>query len=66
MQRFVSTTGTAGIDHVADEGLDLWDQFGISVQPAWAFINDDGTVTTVTGALGGEGLEEQIQRLLNS
>lgn len=41
----------------------MWDSFGIVSQPAWAFVNDDGTVETNAGALGESALLERIAEL---
>jgi len=66
MERFVSTTDSGSLRHVADEASELWSQFGIASQPAWVFIHDDGSFTTVVSALGADGLTEEIQKLLDS
>jgi peroxiredoxin len=47
-----------------DEDGALFARFGFTYQPAWAFVNDDGKVTTIFGALGEDGLEEEIRTLL--
>ncbi len=35
-------------------------------QPAWAFIDDDGTVEVVNGALGEEAIRERAAALAAS
>jgi hypothetical protein len=44
----------------------LFASFGFSYQPAWAFVNEDGQVRTYFGALGEDGLEEEIGALLSA
>ncbi len=46
-----------------DESGEVWNGFGIVGQPAWAFINDDGTVEVVNGALGGDAVAERAADL---
>jgi len=64
MEDFVSRTGTDSIEHVADITGEIWGDYQIVSQPAWAFINDDGTVETNLGALGADGIVERIEDLL--
>jgi len=44
----------------------VWREFGIRSQPAFAFMNDDGTVEAHQGKLGVEGLSERINALIAS
>lgn len=64
MDDFVAETGTAGFTHVADLDGSIWSSFGVFAQPAFAFINDDGSVETFVGSLGKQALSEQIDELL--
>ena len=41
----------------------IWERYGVVSQPAFAFINDDGTVETNIGAMGLEGLTEAAEAL---
>ena len=66
MQDFVSGTGVDGLRHVADGSGDIWSSYEITSQPAWVFINDDGTATTLVSALGEDRLAEQAEALLAS
>lgn len=64
MQAFIDRFGVGGFEHIADDEGTIWSQFGVTSQPAFAFINDDGTVKTVVSRLGDERLTEEIEALL--
>jgi len=49
--------------HIVDESGDVWATYGVRTQPAFVFINDDGTSETHIGALGEAGLTERINAL---
>ena len=66
MQDFISSTGVGGLRHVSDESGDIWREYEITSQPAWVFINDDGTSTSVASTLGENGLTSEIETLLAS
>lgn len=66
MQRFIDDTGTGDITHVADLGGDIWSDFGVFAQPAFAFITADGEVDVFVGTLGERGLVERIEALTTS
>jgi hypothetical protein len=62
---FVDERGVSGFDHVIDEpNGEVWAAFGFSSQPAFAFLNDDGTMETHLGALGVSGMSERIETLI--
>ncbi len=63
MEEFVSETGVEGFDHIADEDSEIWTTFGVTSQPAFVFINDDGATETLISALGVDGLTERIEAL---
>jgi len=60
---FVETYQVGGFEHIIDEGGVIWERYGVFSQPAFAFINDDGTVETKIGAVGREGLIEAAEAL---
>jgi len=64
MQEFINKFGVGSFDHIADDDGTVWAEFGVTSQPAFAFINDDGTVKTVVSRLGEERLAEEIAALL--
>ncbi len=66
MNDFVDRFDLDGFEHVADESGDIWTAYGVASQPTWAFIDDDGTITTELGALGPEGLEQRLGDLTAS
>jgi peroxiredoxin len=63
MQSFVDRHGLDGFDHLVDGDGALWERFGITNQPAWVFVDDDGTARTVAGSLDEAGLREELQTL---
>lgn len=60
---FVDNYQVQGFEHVIDEGGVIWERYGVFSQPAFTFINDDGTVETNIGAMGLEGLTEAAEAL---
>lgn len=63
MRRFVDNNGVSAFPHIPDLDGDIWESFGVSSQPAFAFVNDDGTVEIVIGAMGEAGLTERMTAL---
>jgi thiol-disulfide isomerase/thioredoxin len=64
MEVFVDDTGTGAITHVVDDDGSIWAAYGVTSQPAFAFIDADGAVTdVVVGAMGEAALVEQAQAL---
>lgn len=51
--------------HVADpsDGAELWLRFGVSVQPAYAFVGADGSVEVVKSQLGKDELAGRVAAL---
>ena len=66
MEAFVADTGVDTFPHAADVDGDVWEFFGISSQPAFVFINDDGTFDILLGSLDEDGLTERVEQLLAS
>lgn len=69
MSAFIERHGLGTLDHVIDpEDADdsIWERFGIVTQPAWIFVNDDGTSKTLIGPLGEDGLQREVDELLAS
>lgn len=65
MQAFIDRHGIGGFDHLVDDDGSLWERFGIVTQPAWIFVNDDGTTKTLVGILGEDGLRAEIDELVS-
>lgn len=61
---FVEEHGLGDMLHVVDEDGSLWSHYGISYQPAWVFIAEDGTTNVVAGGLYDD-LELRLQALLD-
>lgn len=60
---FIATLDVSGFPHIVDETGEVWAGYGITTQPAFVFINDDGSMETHVGALGVEGLTERLTAL---
>ena len=54
------------ITHVYDETGDFWESYGVRSQPAWVFIDDDGTAEVLISRLGVDGLNERIDALVGA
>ena len=64
MEAFVSDLGVGAFPHIANEDLGIWSTYEVRSQPAFVFINDDGSYETVIGAMGESGLTSMIDDLL--
>lgn len=51
MQAFVADTGTGSFLHLSDDDGSLWQRFGVTYQPAYAFIGADGSTDVHVGVL---------------
>lgn len=60
---FVDEHDLGDMLHVVDEDGSLWSRYGVSYQPAWVFIDDDGATEVVAGGLYDD-LESRLQALL--
>jgi thiol-disulfide isomerase/thioredoxin len=63
MEEFVDQTGTGALTHAIDDDGAIWSDYGVAAQPAFAFIDADGEVDVVIGALGADNLRERMQDL---
>lgn len=66
MRDFVSDTGTAEFTHAVDENGALWQRFGVVAQPAFAFVDTDGSVRVFGGSLDEAQLRRAADELLAS
>jgi len=64
MRAFVDDTGAGSIAHLADLDGDVWSAFGIYGQPAYAFIDDSGSIKVFIGGMGGDALADRIDQLI--
>lgn len=63
MKAFIADTGTDTFVSVADTDGAIWAEYGVTAQPAFAFINQDGTVETYKGRLDAEQIAEYVAKL---
>lgn len=63
MEQFVDQTGTGGLTHVVDDDGSIWSSYGVTAQPAFAFIDADGDYDVFVGTLGPDALRERMQEL---
>ncbi|MQA10233.1 MAG: redoxin domain-containing protein [Pseudonocardiaceae bacterium] len=63
MRQFVSDNGIGSFPNVADTESSVWQRFGVTSQPAYAFIDADGTVDTVKGSLSEDELASRVEQL---
>jgi peroxiredoxin len=66
MRTFVADHQLDGFEHAVDADGSLWARFGVTSQPAAAFIDDDGSVDVVPGTMSAADLNDRIQQLLDS
>jgi len=66
MARFVDEYGVGGFDHVADLNGEIWSVFGVSAQPSYVFINDNGEIRRHIGGLQAEDLAAELDLLIAS
>ena len=66
MQDFVARHQLNDVDHLVDDDGTLWERFGVITQPAWVFVDDDGSVRRVQGSLDEDGLRAQLEELASS
>lgn len=64
MRGFVERYGLEDMPQVADVDDTIWARYGVRYQPAWVFIDDDGSTETYAGALAGPALDAALQELV--
>ncbi|SDG65878.1 Thiol-disulfide isomerase or thioredoxin [Lentzea fradiae] len=63
MKQFVQKYGLQSFQHVADVGSAVWKRFGVTAQPAYAFVSADGRVEVVTSQLAEQDLRQRLSAL---
>jgi thiol-disulfide isomerase/thioredoxin len=63
MQKFVAEYPVGGFTHLADTDGAVWAKFGVTSQPAYAFITADGGIDVVKGSLSESQLTERVGAL---
>lgn len=63
LQEFVAKYGVDGFTELNDADAAVWAKFGVTRQPAYAFISPDGQVEVVKGSLPEAELTSRVQAL---
>ena len=63
MQEFVDKYSVGGFTHLADTDAAVWARFGITYQPAYAFVGSDGSIDVVKSGLPEAELAERVTSL---
>ena len=66
MQQFVAKYPVGKLTHLADTDGSVWARFGVTHQPAFAFIRPDGGVDVVKGGLSEPDLTQRVGALSHS
>lgn len=66
IQGFIDDRGVGGFPHIVDESGQIWSDFDVRSQPAFVFINDDGTIADGTGSLSEDGITQRLDALIAS
>ncbi|WP_037267611.1 redoxin domain-containing protein [Kibdelosporangium aridum] len=66
IKKFVTDYKVGGFQHVADLDASIWTQFGVTQQPAYAFISPDGKVDVVKQQLSESALTERVGALVKA
>lgn len=65
MQEFINKYDLGFFTNIADVDGAVWQRFGVTAQPAFAFVGADGSVDVVPGTLGEPALNTRISTLVN-
>ncbi|MGH3521439.1 MAG: protein disulfide oxidoreductase [Mycobacterium sp.] len=63
MKDFVAKYQMGSFTQLADVDASVWQRFGVTAQPAFAFIAPDGSVQVVKGAMSEQDLAERLGTL---
>jgi len=63
MRGFVDKYGLKSFQHIADTESAVWQRFGVTAQPAYAFIDRAGEVEVVTRQLSEQDLRDRLGEL---
>ncbi|MCP3801972.1 redoxin family protein [Allokutzneria sp. A3M-2-11 16] len=66
MQEFVSKYKLGSFAHLADLDASVWKRFGVTSQPAFAFVGKNGSVDKVKGSLSEKDLGARVGALANA
>jgi thiol-disulfide isomerase/thioredoxin len=63
MKKFIADYKVGGFTHLADLDAAIWTRFGVTQQPAYAFISPDGKVDVVKQQLSESALTDRVSAL---
>jgi thiol-disulfide isomerase/thioredoxin len=63
MQDFVDRFELGSFPHIADVEADIWKKFGVTYQPAYAFVSSSGEVEVETDNLEDQELLDRVRAL---
>jgi thiol-disulfide isomerase/thioredoxin len=63
IQEFVDEYPVKGFTHLADTEGAVWAKFGVTHQPAYAFVSANGNIDVVKGSLSEAALTERVTSL---
>ncbi len=63
MAAFVDEFGLGTFEHIVDASGEVWSTFGITGQPSYVFVNDDGAISRHVGALPPEAFAAVLEDL---
>ncbi|WP_034274065.1 protein disulfide oxidoreductase [Haloechinothrix halophila] len=63
MKDFATKYGIDGFTNLNDANAAVWARFGVTYQPAFAFIGADGSVDVVKGSLSAEELDVRLSAM---
>lgn len=63
MKKFVAENEVSGFQHLADLDASIWTRFGITQQPAYAFVYPSGSIEIVKEQLTEQRLNEKVSQL---
>ncbi len=66
MESFVDDNAVGAFDHLIDIDGVIWSELEIFDQPAFAFVNDDGSIDVNIGSFEEAELAERVQALIDS
>lgn len=64
MKSWIKRMKIDGFTQLADTDGAIWKRFGVVAQPAYAFVDADGEVKVVKGALGAKGVRSKMAALM--
>ena len=64
IQGFIDERGVGAFPHLVDDTGEIWAAFDVRSQPAFVFIDDDGTVSRPTGSLSEAAITDRLEELV--